>query len=240
MTINRRGRKPHRMQRCRETSIERPSATARRFSASRTRRSARGCARASCAHPCAANFRTRSSASLEEKAARKAAELQPYNLVLASGARYLDNTISGKGADKIISRMTDEYKDAKRFEAGAIALFKRWNKPLRWIFKMYAHADTSMNVREDTFADQQFASINIGPREWQIMVRDFRIVPDLESMQIANWSYRMANVSMRTDGEHAGHGLERVQCSSFAGSCHRHQLSCAELRQGRRRACPSS
>ena len=48
-------------------------------------------------------------------------------------------------------------------------MFRRWHKPLRWLFHMYAHSDSTMEVQETSFEDQKESGVTLGPKEWQVL-----------------------------------------------------------------------
>ena len=80
-------------------------------------------------------------------------------------------------------------------------MFRRWHKPLRWLFHMYAHSDSSTNVKEESFEEQSEAGITMGPREWQILCRDFDVVPELGEMAKAGKCFVRGNISVKHEGD---------------------------------------
>jgi hypothetical protein len=55
--------------------------------------------------------------------------------------------------------------------------------------------------QEDNFEDQREAGITLGPREWQILCRDFDIVPRLGEMAKAGKCFVRGNISVKHEGD---------------------------------------
>jgi hypothetical protein len=135
---------------------------------------------------------------LEKKAAKRL-QNRPFDTThLPSGAKYLEKTISQQ---EIIDRANNDFQDQLDYQMEAVEMFRRWHKPMRWLFHMYAHSDSSLKVQEDSFEEQQEAGITLGPREWQILCRDFDVVPELGEMAKAGKCFVRGNISVvRVDG----------------------------------------
>ena len=135
---------------------------------------------------------------LEKKAARRLQD-RPFDTThLPSGAKYLEKTITQQ---EIIARANNDFQDQLDYQMEAVEMFRRWHKPMRWLFHMYAHSDSSLIVQEDSFEEQQESGITLGPREWQILCRDFDVVPELGEMAKAGKCFVRGNISVvRVDG----------------------------------------
>ena len=83
----------------------------------------------------------------------------------------------------------------------SVEMFRRWHKPLRWLFHMYAHSDSTMQVQETSFEDQKESGVTLGPKEWQVLCRDFDIVPELGTMAKAGNCFTMGNISLAHEGD---------------------------------------
>lgn len=134
-----------------------------------------------------------------EKKAELALRAAPYDAThLPSGARYLEQTIT---AEEITEKNNAEYQIMVDYQLESVEMFRRWHKPMRWLFHMYAHSDASLRVKENTFAEQKESAVTMGPREWQIMCHDFDLVPEITSMADAGKCFVKGNISLKHEGD---------------------------------------
>jgi hypothetical protein len=134
-----------------------------------------------------------------EKKAEAALRAAPYDSThLPSGARYLEHTIS---PEEIMEKNNAEYQILVDYQLESVEMFRRWHKPMRWLFHMYAHSDASLRVKENTFEEQKESAVTMGPREWQIMCHDFDLVPEITSMADAGKSFVKGNISVKHEGD---------------------------------------
>merc|ERR1711871_1698614 len=134
-----------------------------------------------------------------EKKAEAALRAAPYDPThLPSGARYLEHAIK---PEEIIEKNNREYQILIDYQLESVEMFRRWHKPMRWLFHMYAHSDASLTVKENTFEEQKESAITIGPREWQIMCHDFDLVPEISKMSDADKCFVKGNISLKHQGD---------------------------------------
>jgi hypothetical protein len=114
--------------------------------------------------------------------------------------RYMAQT-SGKSSSLILKHQQEVYDREKEFEEEAVQMMQEWKKPLKWLYYMYAHADCGMVVREGSFHEQKMGGEQIGIREWQILVRDFKLAPSMGTIKECSNHYHSANISLKTEGD---------------------------------------
>ena len=134
-----------------------------------------------------------------EKKAAKALKERPFDQThLPSGARYLEHTIT---PEEVMEKHNSDFQALMDYQCEAVEMFRRWHKPMRWLFHMYAHSDNSTEVQETSFQDQKESAVTLGPKEWQILCRDFDIIPELGDMAKAGKCFVRGNVSLKTAGD---------------------------------------
>lgn len=135
---------------------------------------------------------------LEKKAAQKLKD-RPFDQThLPSGARYLEAITT---PEEVLAKAEVEFQLLIDYQLEAVEMFRRWHKPLRWLFHMYAHADATTEVKETSFEEQQEAGVTMGPREWQILCRDFDIVPELGTMDKSGKCFVKGNIALNHEGD---------------------------------------
>jgi hypothetical protein len=134
-----------------------------------------------------------------EKKAEAAMKANPWEGThLPSGARYLEHTIT---PEQVVAKNDSAYQILVDYQMEAVEMFRRWHKPMRWLFHMYAHSDSTLRVQEKSFEEQKESGVTLGPREWQILCRDFDLVPFQSSMDAAGKCFVRGNISVKHEGD---------------------------------------